>query len=96
MLGELVGELHRDAVTQRMPDERRPLVAECEQQIADPARVRAERVVAARFGRLAVAEQIGGDDGETLGEIRVTLDHVADVEAIPWTSTSTGPSTAER
>ena len=69
VLGELVGELHRHAAAERVPDERRPLMAEGDQQIADPVRVRAQRVVAARLGRLAVAQQIGGDDGEALGQV---------------------------
>ena len=70
VLGELVGELHRHAAAERVPDERRPLVPERDQQIADAARVGAQRVVAARLGRLAVAEQIGSDDREVLREVR--------------------------
>jgi hypothetical protein len=58
-LGELVGELHRDPATERVADDRRALVAERDHDVADPARVGAERVVAARFGGLAVAKQIG-------------------------------------
>ena len=69
-LGELVGELHRDAAAERVPDERRALVAERDQQVAHAARVGAERVVAARLGRVAVAEQVGRDHGEALGEVR--------------------------
>ena len=69
MLGELVGQLHGHAAAERVPDERRPLVPERDQQIADPARVGAQRVVTARLGRFAVAEQIGGDDREALGQI---------------------------
>ena len=69
VLGELVGHLHRHAAAQRVPDEGRPLVPERDHQVADAARVGAERVVAARLGRLAVAEQVGRDDGEALGEV---------------------------
>ncbi len=57
-LGELVGELHRDAAAERVPDEGRAVVAERDEQVAHGARVRAERVVAARLGRAAVAEQV--------------------------------------
>ena len=70
VLGELVGELHRDAAAQRVPDEGRAIVPQRQQQVADPAGVGAQRVVAAGLGRLAVAEQIGRDDGEALGEVR--------------------------
>ena len=38
-LGELVGELHHDAAAERVPDERRALVAERDHQVADAARV---------------------------------------------------------
>ena len=38
-LGELVGKLHRDPAAERVPDERRALVAERDQQVADAAGV---------------------------------------------------------
>ena len=45
------------------------LHVEGDHEVADARRVRAERVVAARLGRLAVAEQVGRDDGvAVLGE----------------------------
>jgi len=67
-VGELVGELHRDATAQAVAHERRPLVPEHGQQVADARRVGAEAVVAAWLGRLAVAEQVGGDDRVVLAE----------------------------
>ena len=70
MLGELVGELHGHAAAERVPDEGRALVPQRQQQVADPARVGAQRVVPAGLGRLAVPEQVGGDDGEALGQVR--------------------------
>ena len=70
VLGELVGELHGHAAAQRVPDERGSLMPERHQEITDPARVGAQRVVPAGLGRLTVAEQIGSDDGEALGQIR--------------------------
>ena len=73
-LGELVGELHRDAAAERLPDERRPLVPQRDEEVAQAARERAERVVAARLRRSAVPRQIGSDDREPLGERR---QHVA-------------------
>ena len=69
-LGELVGELHRDAAAERVPDDRHALVAERGDDVARAAGVRAERVVAARRGRLAVAEQVGRDQREALAEQR--------------------------
>ena len=59
VLGELVGELHGDSAAQRVPDDRSPLVAQRREQIANPARVGAQRVVAPGLGRLAVAERSG-------------------------------------
>ena len=59
-LGILIGELHRDAAAERLPDERRPLDAErSDEQIAQPARVGAERVVAERLGRFSVTQESG-------------------------------------
>src|SRR5262249_53989463 len=45
-LGELVGELHRDAAAERVPDDARPLVPEGAEEIAHAAGIRAEGVVA--------------------------------------------------
>ena len=70
VLGELVRQLHGHSAAQRVPDERRSVMSQRDQQIADPARVRAQRVVAAGLGRFAVTQQIGGDDREALGQIR--------------------------
>jgi hypothetical protein len=70
VLGELVRQLHGHAAAQGVPDERRSLMSQRDQQIADPARVGAQRIVSSGLGRFAVAEQIGSDDGEALGQIR--------------------------
>ena len=51
-LGELVGELHRDAAAERVADDRDVVVAERGQEVADAAGVGAERVVAAGRGRV--------------------------------------------
>ena len=51
------------------PTTRRALVAERDQQVAHAAGVRAERVVAARLGRVAVAEQVGRDHGEVARQV---------------------------
>ena len=69
-LGELIGELHRDTAAERVPDERRPVVTEGDQQIAHAARVGAERVVASGLGRAAMPQQVGRDHREALGERR--------------------------
>ena len=73
-LGELVGELHRDPAAHRVADDGRALVPERGHQVAQPVGVGAERVVAARLGRAAVAEQVRRDDGVPLGQRR---DHLA-------------------
>ena len=67
-LGELVGELHRDPAAEGVADDRGAVVAEGGDEVADAARVGAERVVAARLGRVAVAEQVGRDDRVLGGE----------------------------
>jgi hypothetical protein len=61
-LRELVGELHRDPAAERVPDDGGGLRGEPDQEVADPGRVGAERVVAARLRGLAVPEQVGGED----------------------------------
>ena len=68
-LGELVGELHRDPAAERVADDRRAVVAERDHRVAHGARVGAERVVAARLRRLAVAEQVGREHGVLVGEL---------------------------
>ena len=66
--GELVGKLHRDAAAEAVSDDRDPFDPQHGQQIAHPVGVPAQRVVGARFGRLAVAEQIGRDDRVMAGQ----------------------------
>ena len=60
-LGEEVGEDHRDAAAQRVPDQGHLGDAELVEQVAQGGRVRAQRVVADRLRGLAVAEQVGHD-----------------------------------
>jgi len=60
-LGELVGELHRDPAAERMADDGRAVVPKGDDRVAHGARVRAERVVAARLRGFAVPEQVGRD-----------------------------------
>jgi hypothetical protein len=69
-LGELVRELHRDPAAERMADDGRLFDVERAEEVADARGVRAERVVTARRGRLAVSEQVRGDHGEVLGQRR--------------------------
>ena len=69
-LGELVGELHRDAAAERVPEHRHALVAERRGDVARAAGVGAERVVAARRRRLAVAHQVRRDQREALAQQR--------------------------
>jgi hypothetical protein len=68
-LGELVGELHGDAATERVADDGDAVVAERVEQVAQSVRVRAEGVVAARLGRRAVPEQVGRDDVRAVAEL---------------------------
>ena len=67
-LGELVEELHRDPAAEGVADDGGAVDADRRQQVADAARVGAERVVASHRGRIAVAEQVRGDDGVAVGE----------------------------
>ena len=71
--GVLVGELHGDAATQRVADHGRPPVAEHDEQVAKAGRVGAQGVVAAWLGRLAMAEQVGGEHGVAIGQLRDDL-----------------------
>jgi hypothetical protein len=64
----LIGELHRHAAAQRVPHERRPLDAEHLQEVAHAAGEGAQRVIAARLGGGAVAQEVGGDDVVALGQ----------------------------
>ncbi len=66
-LGELVEELHGDAAAKRVPDDRRAVYADRGEQVADAGGVGTERVVAARRGGVAVADQVGGDHGVVAG-----------------------------
>ena len=68
VLGEEVGELHRDPAAERVADDGAALEAEHRQQVADPGRVGAQRVVAPGLGRAAVADHVGGDHRVALGE----------------------------
>ena len=63
----------RHAAAERVADDRRVRVAERADQVANTARVGAERVVAARLRRVAVAEQVRRHHRVVLGE---RLDHV--------------------
>ena len=63
-LRELVGQLHRDAAAERVPDECGAVVAQRHEHVPHAAGVRAERVVAARLGGLAVPDQVGSDHRE--------------------------------
>ena len=55
----LIDELHRHPAAERMADDGRLRDAQLVEEVAQPHRERAERVVAAGLRRLAVAEQVG-------------------------------------
>ena len=67
-LGELVGELHRHAAAEAVPDHGDPVDAEDAEQVAHPVGVAADAVVGARLVGVAVAEQVGRDHGVAPGE----------------------------
>ena len=67
-LGVLIGELHRHAAAQRVPDDRGALDADELQQVAHAAGEGPQRVVAAGLGRGAVAQEVGRDDVVGLGQ----------------------------
>jgi hypothetical protein len=60
-LGELVEELHRDAAAERVADDRCAVHADRCQDVAYPARVGSQRVVALSGRRVAVAQQVRCD-----------------------------------
>jgi hypothetical protein len=60
---ELVGELHRYPPAEGMSGDGGPVQAKCDQEVTQPGRVGAQRVVAGGgFRGLAVTEQVRGDD----------------------------------
>src|ERR1700761_7007673 len=79
----LVGELHRDAATQRMADHGRPPVAQHDEEIAKADRVGPERVVASWLGGLAVAQEVRGNDRVAIGELRNDLGPLTGVAGDP-------------
>ena len=79
-----------------MPDDRDPFDVEDAEQIAHPVRVGGDGVVGARLVGLAVAEQVGGDDGEPLRERGLHVLHVVELSPMPWISSIAGPEPAIR
>jgi hypothetical protein len=67
-LRELPEELHRDTGAERVADDGRPVHSDRDEQVADRGGVGAERVVAARRRRVAVADQVGRDHPMAVGE----------------------------
>jgi hypothetical protein len=67
-LGVLIGELHRHAAAQRVPDDRGALEADQLQQVAHAAGEGPQGVVAAGLGRGAVTQEVGRDDVVGLGQ----------------------------
>jgi hypothetical protein len=72
-LRELVSQLHRDPAAERVPDVAGPLDLERDHQVANPAGVGAQRVVAARLGGIAVAQQVRSQHREVTGQLRQDL-----------------------
>ena len=67
-LGELVEELHRDAATQRVAHDCRPVDSDRCEQVANAGRMRAERVVTAGRGGVTMSDQVGSDHGVGISE----------------------------
>ena len=96
-LGELVEELHRHAAAERVPDDRRAIDPDRGEQVADAGGVGAERVVAARRRGVAVADEVGRDDGVVARRAAMPRPASGCEElSIPWMSTTGGPSPATR
>ena len=68
--GILVGELHRDATTERLADDGRPVDPQGDHQVPERVGVRTEGVVLEWLVGLAVAGEVGSDHGETLCQLR--------------------------
>ena len=64
----MVGELHRDAAAEAVPDDRGRGDAVQRQKIAHAVRVAADAVVRARRVGLAVAQQVGCDHSEVTAQ----------------------------
>jgi hypothetical protein len=67
-LGELVEELHRDPAAEGVADDRRPVDPDGRQEVPDAAGMGTERVVPPHRCRVAVAQQVGGDDRVAVGQ----------------------------
>ena len=91
-LGELVGELHRDAAAEAVADDGDLVDAEQGEQVAHAVGVAADAVVGAGLRRQSVAEQVGRDDGVAAGQ---RVDHrlprgVVAAEAVQQENGGTG------
>jgi len=64
----LIHELHGDAAAERLTDDRRARDTQFVEQVAQPHRECAKRVVTARLVRPAVTEQVGRHDAVLLGQ----------------------------
>ena len=93
-LRKLVGELQRDTAAEGVPDQRGPLVAERQQQVAQAAGEAAERVVPAAGLREPVAGEVGGDHRVAQASGSITASQFSAVPAMPWISSRTGPEPA--
>ena len=67
---KLVRELHGDPATERVPDHRDLGNFEGDEQVAHPAGVGTERVIALWLGGAAVTEQVGGDHRVPRSQVR--------------------------
>ena len=68
-LGELVGELHRHAATEAVPDHGHLVDVQHGEQVAHAVGVAAHGVVGTRLGAVAVTQQVGRDDGVVPGQV---------------------------
>ena len=96
VLREEVGELHRDAAPERVADERRPLVAEREQQVARRGGQRADRVVRRRASRAPWPGRSGAITVQCRARLGITASQFSLQPAMPWISSRTGPSPSSR
>jgi hypothetical protein len=84
------------AASEGLADERGAVVTEGVQHVAENVGCGTEGVLAAGPGGRTVPEQVGATIVKRSASAGMTRLHVAELPAMPWTSSTTGPSPAVR
>ena len=93
----LVDELHGHAAAERLADDRRARNTQLVEQVTQPHRERAERVVAPGLGGLTVPQQVGRDDAVFLATAGGSPPATSpELPAIPWISSNVSPLPTSR